>query len=147
MPLVAHPVRSLWGSQPRCARCVCEWLHRKWDGAIFTGYSNFTFLAGFNFPNPPVTDPIIFDMDVINPGGHYNPRIGIYTVPIDGTYEVIFNLASSEDAVYNAHVNVEGKLVCIDIKDKGCQFILMSFANKCFERSLALSTYTSAVSN
>ena len=22
------------GSQPRCARCVCEWLHRKWDGAI-----------------------------------------------------------------------------------------------------------------
>ena len=34
MPLVAHPVRSLWGSQPRCARCVCEWLHRKWDGAI-----------------------------------------------------------------------------------------------------------------
>ena len=36
MPLVAHPVRSLWGSQPRCARCVCEWLHRKWDGAIST---------------------------------------------------------------------------------------------------------------
>ena len=35
MPLVAHPVRSLWGSQPRCARCVCEWLHRKWDGASF----------------------------------------------------------------------------------------------------------------
>ena len=33
MPLVAHPVRSLWGSQPRCARCVCEWLHHKWDGA------------------------------------------------------------------------------------------------------------------
>ena len=33
MPLVTHPVRSLWGSQPRCARCVCEWLHRKWDGA------------------------------------------------------------------------------------------------------------------
>ena len=36
MPLVAHPVRSLWGSQPRCARCVCEWLHRKWDGAALT---------------------------------------------------------------------------------------------------------------
>ena len=36
MPLVAHPVRSLWGSQPRCARCVCEWLHRKWDGAYST---------------------------------------------------------------------------------------------------------------
>ena len=34
MPLVAHPVRSLWGSQLRCARCVCEWLHRKWDGAF-----------------------------------------------------------------------------------------------------------------
>ena len=34
MPLVTHPVRSLWGSQPRCARCVCEWLHRKWDGAV-----------------------------------------------------------------------------------------------------------------
>ena len=33
MPLVTHPVRSLWGSQPRCARCVCEWLHRKWDSA------------------------------------------------------------------------------------------------------------------
>ena len=33
MPLVAHPVRSLWGSQLRCARCLCEWLHRKWDGA------------------------------------------------------------------------------------------------------------------
>ena len=33
MPLVAHPVRSLWGSQPRCARCVCEWLHHKWGGA------------------------------------------------------------------------------------------------------------------
>ena len=38
MPLVAHPVRSLWGSQPRCARCVCEWLHRKWDGADVFNY-------------------------------------------------------------------------------------------------------------
>ena len=40
MPLVAHPVRSLWGSQPRCARCVCEWLHRKWDGAYRNYYED-----------------------------------------------------------------------------------------------------------
>ena len=45
MPLVAHPVRSLWGSQPRCARCVCEWLHRKWDGA--------TGVFSVDFPSSP----------------------------------------------------------------------------------------------
>ena len=45
MPLVAHPVRSLWGSQPRCARCVCEWLHRKWDGAPTLQISSRSILS------------------------------------------------------------------------------------------------------
>ena len=43
MPLVTHPVRSSWGSQPRSARCVCEWLHRKWDGAAKTDHMFVTF--------------------------------------------------------------------------------------------------------
>ena len=35
----------------------------------------------------PVPDPIVFDEARINPGGHYDPTTGIYTVPQDGTYE------------------------------------------------------------
>ena len=49
MPLVAHPVRSLWGSQPRCARCVCEWLHRKWDGAL---HENEILAGGASYAVP-----------------------------------------------------------------------------------------------
>ena len=55
MPLVAHPVRSLWGSQPRCARCVCEWLHRKWDGALeryLANYGDKEILLGLKFGWP-----------------------------------------------------------------------------------------------
>ena len=29
---------------------------------------------------------IIFDNDLINPGGHYNPQQGAYTAPLNGYY-------------------------------------------------------------
>ena len=30
---------------------------------------------------------IIFDNDIINPGGHYNPEQGAYTAPFNGYYQ------------------------------------------------------------
>ena len=77
------------------------------------GYSDFTFLATFDTISPAVTQPIIFNNAVVNPGGHYDNETGIYTVPIDGTYELIINLASSADVQYRAHLNVDGTPVCI----------------------------------
>ena len=77
------------------------------------GYSDLTFLATFDTISPAVTQPIIFNNAVLNPGGHYDNETGIYTVSIDGTYELIFNLASSADVEYRAHLNVDGTPVCV----------------------------------
>ena len=78
---------------------------------LSVGYSNLAFLATFDTRNPGDTNPVIFNDAVLNPGSHYDNETGIYTVPIDGTYELNFNLASSSDTSYNVHFNVDGTRV------------------------------------
>ena len=53
-------------------------------------------------------DPIVFNYPVHNTGGHYDPNTGIYTVPIDGTYEFIFRFRSSNDASIGAYLVIDG---------------------------------------
>ena len=45
----------------------------------------------------PVPDPIVFDEARINPGGHYDPTTGIYTVPQDGIYEFYVHILSGDE--------------------------------------------------
>ena len=55
-------------------------------------YSTDTvFLATLRSPVGWV-NPIIFDDDVINPGGHYSTTTGKYTVPYDGIYQFAVHL-------------------------------------------------------
>ena len=46
-------------------------------------YSDTIFLVTLSTDTASSAD-FIFDRDEINPGGHYNPSSGIYTVPYDG---------------------------------------------------------------
>ena len=45
----------------------------------------------------PVPDPLVFDQARINPGGHYDPTTGIYTVPEDGIYEFYVHILNGQE--------------------------------------------------
>ena len=75
---------------------------------IFAGYADASFLATFDEITLTPTDPIVFNYPVLNPGGHYNPNTGIYTIPIDGVYEFIFQLWSDGDRSIYSYLNVDG---------------------------------------
>ena len=87
---------------------VFSWLSEK--DKSFVGYFDSAFLATFDTVSPAVTNPIVFNNAILNTGWNYNPETGIYTAPEDGIYQLMFNLASSADALYNAHLNVDGRL-------------------------------------
>ena len=55
----------------------------------------------------------MFNYPVFNTGGHYDPTTGIYTAPIDGTYEFIFHFESDSDS-YTAYLVVNGADVSND---------------------------------
>ena len=48
-----------------------------------------------------------------NIGGHYDPTTGIYTTPIDGTYEFIIRLRAYNDAIAEAFLIVDGVQVSL----------------------------------
>ena len=75
------------------------------------GYSDTSFLATFDCGTLTPTDPIVFNYPVHNAGGHYDPTTGIYTVPLDGTYEIIFRIRAYEDASVDAWLMVDGEEV------------------------------------
>ena len=55
---------------------------------FLSAYEDIYFLATISENTvSPVPGPIVFDETRINPGGHYDPTTGIYTVPQDGVYE------------------------------------------------------------
>ena len=76
-----------------------------------TGYSGTSFLATFNTGTLTPGDPIVFNYAVHNTGGHYDPTTGIYTVPLDGTYEIIFRIRAYEDPTVPAFLVVDGEVV------------------------------------
>ena len=51
----------------------------------------------------------MFNYPVHNTGGHYNTSSGVYTVPLDGTYEFIFRLRASADATIGAYLVLDGE--------------------------------------
>ena len=78
-----------------------------------SGYSSISFLATFSANTLTPTNPMVFDDDRINTGGHYDPIIGIYTVPIDGTYEFISHVYIYNDTNAGAFLEVDNILVDI----------------------------------
>ena len=73
-----------------------------------TDYSGTAFLATFDTTTLTPTDPIVFNYTVHNTGGHYDSTTGIYTTPIDGTYEIIVHLWSDNDVKLGAALTVDG---------------------------------------
>ena len=55
----------------------------------FTASSDSMFFATIPTENIPIADGsiIVFDRDMINPGGHYNAAEGSYTAPRNGYYQ------------------------------------------------------------
>ena len=63
-----------------------------------SAYEDTYFLATISENSiSPVPDPIVFDEARINPGGHYDPTTGIYTVPEDGTYEFYLHILNGDE--------------------------------------------------
>ena len=54
------------------------------------------------------SDPLLFNYPVHNTGGHYDPTTGIYTTPIDGTYEFILRIRAYEENIASAWLMVDG---------------------------------------
>ena len=79
----------------------------------FSGYSDTSFLATFDTSPVTPTNPIVFNYAVLNPGNQYNSTTGIYTVPLDGTYEIIFQFQSYNDNMAPAFLVVDGVRVSI----------------------------------
>ena len=70
--------------------------NRHW---FLVGYGDLTFLAGISAQTvSPIPAPIVFDDAKINPGNHYDPTTGIYTVPLDGIYEFYAQIESYVDS-------------------------------------------------
>ena len=79
------------------------------------GYSGTSFLATFDASPMTPTDPIVFNYPVHNTGGHYDSTTGIYTVPLDGTYEFTFHILANNDALFVAWLVVDAKLVSVTL--------------------------------
>ena len=49
------------------------------------------FFATISAETIPISNGamIVFDNDLINPGGHYNPVEGTYNVPLNGFYQYV----------------------------------------------------------
>ena len=71
------------------------------------GYSDTVFLARIVESRHTPSNPIVFDDAVLNTGGHYDPTTGIYTAPINGTYEFIVHIQSTNDYYIKAHLVVD----------------------------------------
>ena len=63
----------------------------------FLVYSDTIFLAALS--NTTIRERVIFDRDVINPGGYYNNQTGYYTVPYDGIYQFHAQVQASSSTV------------------------------------------------
>ena len=91
------------------------------------GYVDTTFLATMGYGTHSPSDPIVFDVAVQNTGGHYDPTSGIYTAPIDGTYEFIIHTVSANDWVIATYLVVDDTQVSI-LADEN---IITSFCGIC----------------
>ena len=57
-------------------------------------------------PGSP-SDPIVFNVAVLSPGGHYNATTGIYTVPQDGVYELAGHIWAVNDEGFDVYIEVD----------------------------------------
>ena len=71
------------------------------------------FLATIDIGSFAPTNPIVFDLPLINPGNHYDPTTGIYTVPIDAIYQFIFQYRTLNDNSADAFLEVDGDRVIL----------------------------------
>ena len=72
------------------------------------GYSGTEFLATFDTNAVTPGDPIVFNYPVISTGGHYDPTTGIYTIPLNVTYEFILRIRTRNDVNCGAVLVVDG---------------------------------------
>ena len=77
-----------------------------------------SFLATISASTLTPSDPIVFDDAILNTGGHYDPTTGIYTVPIDGTYEFIFHFYTYNEHSAAGYLEVDNDRVTVYINNE-----------------------------
>ena len=68
-----------------CGKCLFPQLSSNYY-LYHPDYGDTVFLAALQSSISSTADPVLFDWEVINHGGHYNPSTGEYTVPYDGIH-------------------------------------------------------------
>ena len=56
----------------------------------------------------PVPDPIVFNETRLNPGSHFDSTTGIYTIPMNGTYEFNVNVRGQPDSDFGSYLVADG---------------------------------------
>ncbi len=79
------------------------------------GFSDASFLATFSDSAVTPSDPLVFDFNLLNPGGHYDNSTGIYTVPVTGTYQIIIYIWGNNDPEIRTYLNVDGTRVSLSL--------------------------------
>ena len=87
---------------------------------MISGYADTSFLATIGSQTHTPSNPIVFDVAFLNSGGHYNATTGIFTVPIDGTYEFIVHILGDNDFEIRVHLIVDGTYVSNLVDEDKC---------------------------
>ena len=103
--IVTMPVQLPWPHLSNCDLIYAVLMILR----SIVDYADTTFLATINAGTiSPVPNPIIFNETRYNPGGHYDPQTGIYTVPLDGLYAIAATLRSYPDNDYAVRIVADG---------------------------------------
>ena len=78
-----------------------------------SGYSDTAFLATIDSQTHAPSNPLFLMMWCWTLEITYDPTTGIYTAPIDGTYEFTIHIQSSNDYDIRAYLRVDGTPVSI----------------------------------
>ena len=78
---------------------------------LFVDYSDTSFLVTFEDGLVSVTEVMVFDSVIMNSGEHYNTSSGIYTVPLDGTYQIVLHVFTDTTDQFGAAMIVDGEFV------------------------------------
>ena len=81
------------------------------DTTLFhlSGYGDTLFLATIGAGIvTQVPNRLVFDEIRLNPGGHYDGTTGIFTAPIDGTYEFNINIRAQPDRDFGLYLVADG---------------------------------------
>ena len=78
-----------------------------WRGVagLVIGHRDVIFFAANSSRQSGFQDPVIFERDLINPGGHYSSSTGQFTAPCDGIYQFSVSIQYSSYVLVDLYID------------------------------------------